>query len=289
MTISFAPLFGVLALAPGYGRKAAQIVARIVTLWINRRAAYRLAELDDRALRTSASPATTCSASSTCPSRSPTLPLVHRRRARRQPPPPAVTVRLAARDGRAWRSGCGRPDRLARSPIDPFAETRPPDPLSRPAIGLAHVDWADRNLCRRRASPPTRASERLRALLSTGSCALLPGFDTGRAQCRSAFSGEGQRSICAPAHKGEGKRATFERENTRTKMCESARPPGGGDLARFGVLRGACAVGHDTGKASTYAVPGCHRASSALTRQTEDARWQECFTARRSLRCSAAR
>ncbi|MFH6781759.1 MULTISPECIES: DUF1127 domain-containing protein [Methylobacterium] len=102
MTISFAPLFGVLALAPGYGRKAAQIVARIVTLWINRRAAYRLAELDDRGLKDIGLTRSDVEGVLDLPFRhDPTIPLVHRRRARRQPAPPAVTVRLAARDGRA--------------------------------------------------------------------------------------------------------------------------------------------------------------------------------------------
>ncbi|KMO13619.1 DUF1127 domain-containing protein [Methylobacterium platani] len=100
MTISFAPLFGVLALAPGYGRKAAQIVARIVTLWINRRAAYRLAELDDRGLKDIGLTRSDVEGVLDLPFRQdPTLPLVHRRRARRQPPPPAVSLRLAARDG----------------------------------------------------------------------------------------------------------------------------------------------------------------------------------------------
>ena len=101
MTISFAP-FGVLSLALGFGRRAAQIVARIVTLWINRRAAYRLAELDDRALKDIGLTRSDVIGVLDLPFRQdPTVPLVHRRRARRQPPPPAVSVRLAARDGRA--------------------------------------------------------------------------------------------------------------------------------------------------------------------------------------------
>lgn len=105
MTTTFAPL-GLLSPALGFGRKAARsfarIVARIVTLWINRRAAYRLAELDDRALKDIG--LTRCDVEGVLdlPFRQdPTVPLVHRRRARRQPPPPAVSLRLAARDGRA--------------------------------------------------------------------------------------------------------------------------------------------------------------------------------------------
>ncbi|TNC14292.1 DUF1127 domain-containing protein [Methylobacterium terricola] len=102
MTISYAPLYGALSLAFGYGRKAAQIVARIVTLWINRRAAYRLAELDDRALKDIGLTRSDVEGVLDLPFRQdPTLPLVHRRRARRQPPPPAVSLRVAARNGRA--------------------------------------------------------------------------------------------------------------------------------------------------------------------------------------------
>ncbi|SFV16313.1 Uncharacterized conserved protein YjiS, DUF1127 family [Methylobacterium sp. 174MFSha1.1] len=102
MTISFAPLFGVLSLALVAGRKAAQIVARIVTLWLHRRAAYRLAELDDRALKDIGLTRNDVVGVLDLPfAQDPTVPLVHRRRAQRQPPPPAVTVRLAARDGRA--------------------------------------------------------------------------------------------------------------------------------------------------------------------------------------------
>ena len=102
MTISYAPLYGALSFAFGFGRKAVQIVARIVTLWINRRAAYRLAELDDRALKDIGLTRNDVLGALDLPfAQDPTLPLVHRRRARRQPPPPAVTVRLAARDGRA--------------------------------------------------------------------------------------------------------------------------------------------------------------------------------------------
>ncbi|WP_244538534.1 DUF1127 domain-containing protein [Methylobacterium sp. ap11] len=102
MTISFAPLFGVLALAPGYGRKAAQIVARIVVLWINRRAAYRLAELDDRGLKDIGLTRNDVMGALDLPfMKDPTVPLVHRRRARRQLPPPALSLRVAARDGRA--------------------------------------------------------------------------------------------------------------------------------------------------------------------------------------------
>ncbi|GJD62459.1 DUF1127 domain-containing protein [Methylobacterium frigidaeris] len=109
MTISFAPLFGVLSLALGSGRKAAQIVARIVILWTHRRAAYRLAELDDRALKDIGLTRSDVLGVLDLPFRhDPTVPLVHRRRARRQPPPPAVSVRLAARDGRAVEGrGCG--------------------------------------------------------------------------------------------------------------------------------------------------------------------------------------
>ena len=106
MTISFAPLFGVLSLALGAGRKAAQIVARIVTLWINRRAAYRLAELDDRALKDIGLTRNDVESVLDLPFRQdPTVPLVHRRRARRQPPPPVMSVRLAARAGRAVEGG----------------------------------------------------------------------------------------------------------------------------------------------------------------------------------------
>lgn len=102
MTISFAPLFGVLALAPGYGRKAAQIVARIVVLWINRRATYRLAELDDRGLKDIGLTRNDVMGALDLPfMQDPTVPLVHRRRARRQLPPPPVSLRVAARDGRA--------------------------------------------------------------------------------------------------------------------------------------------------------------------------------------------
>ncbi|WP_246775769.1 DUF1127 domain-containing protein [Methylobacterium aquaticum] len=102
MTISYAPLYGALTFALGFGRKAVQIVARIVTLWINRRAAYRLAELDDRGLKDIGLTRNDVMGALDLPfMQDPTLPLVHRRRARRQPPPPAVTVRLAARDGRA--------------------------------------------------------------------------------------------------------------------------------------------------------------------------------------------
>jgi len=102
MTISYAPLYGALSLAFGAGRKAAQIVARIVTLWINRRAAYRLAELDDRGLKDIGLTRSDVEGVLDLPFRQdPTIPLVHRRRTRRQAPPPAMTVRLAARDGRA--------------------------------------------------------------------------------------------------------------------------------------------------------------------------------------------
>ncbi|AWN48570.1 hypothetical protein DK419_21270 [Methylobacterium terrae] len=105
MTITFAPL-GILSLALGLGRKAgrivARIVARIVTLWINRRAAYRLAELDDRALKDIGLTRSDVEGVLDLPFRQdPTVPLVHRRRVRRQPPPPALSLRLAARDGRA--------------------------------------------------------------------------------------------------------------------------------------------------------------------------------------------
>jgi uncharacterized protein YjiS (DUF1127 family) len=101
MTITFAPL-GVLSLALGFGRKAAQIVARIVTLWINRRAAYRLAELDDRALKDIGLTRNDVEGVLDLPFRQdPTVPLAHRRRARRQPPAPGLSLRLAARDGRA--------------------------------------------------------------------------------------------------------------------------------------------------------------------------------------------
>jgi uncharacterized protein YjiS (DUF1127 family) len=102
MTFGFAPL-GVLSLVLRAGRVTGQGIAQAARIWSHRRAAHRLADLDDRMLKDLGLTRSEVVGALELPWRAdPTVQLAHRRHAR-VVGASAVRVKIVARDGRLVR------------------------------------------------------------------------------------------------------------------------------------------------------------------------------------------
>ncbi|MBY0294694.1 MAG: DUF1127 domain-containing protein [Methylobacterium sp.] len=100
MTIGFAP-FGVLSLVLRAGRATGRIVVQAIRLWQNRRAAHRLADLDDRMLKDLGLTRTEVVGALALSWRDdPTLHLAGRRGLKARRGSPHGVVRIVASDGR---------------------------------------------------------------------------------------------------------------------------------------------------------------------------------------------
>ncbi len=174
MTISFAPLFGVLALAPGYGRKAAQIVARIVTLDQPPRRLPPRRTRRSRTERHRADPQRRDGRPRPAIMQDPTLPLV-------QSTPRAAPAPAAGREPARRRPG--------RAVGGPGALSRPPRP-NRPADLLRIARRSEATSVGRRLRSTHRRAIRPSAISATSAPVTVIGPPSGP-PARTASPGRG--------------------------------------------------------------------------------------------------